>query len=162
MFGLPPPPPTKNSWIRPWWKSLLEMTEACKVPLFIYDTFTASFVTSTASGCGLIRTSNTRGILQTGDGAYSKNLDCRWTLTSNAMVELVFVDLNIEKSYDYIAVYDGDSTAAPLIGRFSGRSLPAPITSSSNKLFVRFTTDGSVQDQGFTILYRGTLHLKPS
>ena len=78
------------------------------------------------------------------------------------MVELVFVDLNTEVSHDYVAVYDGDSTAAPLIGRFSGSSLPAPITSSSTKLFVRFTTDGSGQNQGFTILYRGTIHLRPS
>ena len=86
---------------------------------------------------------------------YSSNMDCRWDLTSNVVIELLFYDFTTESSLDYVSVYDGDSTSAPLIGQFSGSSLPAPITSSSTKLHVRFISDGSVVYTGFTARYRG-------
>ena len=86
---------------------------------------------------------------------YSSNMDCRWNLTSNAVIELLFYYFTTESSADYVSVYDGGSTSAPLIGQFSGSSLPAPITSSSTKLYVRFTSDGSSQYRGFAARYRG-------
>ena len=86
---------------------------------------------------------------------YSNNMDCRWNLNSNAVIELLFYFFTTQWSADYVSVYDGDSTSAPLIGQFSGSSLPAPITSSSTKLYVRFTSDGSAQYGGFAARYRG-------
>ena len=86
---------------------------------------------------------------------YNSNMDCRWNLTSNVVIELLFYDFTTESSLDFVSVYDGDSTSAPLIGQFSGSSLPAPITSSSTKLHVRFISDGSVVYRGFTARYRG-------
>ena len=86
---------------------------------------------------------------------YSSNMDCRWNLTSNAVIELLFYYFSTQSSADYVSVYDGDSISAPLIGQFSGRSLPAPITSSSTKLYVRFTSDGSSEYTGFNARYRG-------
>ena len=86
---------------------------------------------------------------------YSSNMDCRWNLTSNALIELLFYFFTTKSSLDYVSVYDGDSISAPLIGQFSGRSLPAPVTSSSTKLYVRFTSDGSRQYRGFAARYRG-------
>ena len=88
---------------------------------------------------------------------YSDKMDCRWSLTSNAVIELLFYTFTTESSIDYVSVYDGDSTSAPLIGQFSGSSLPAPITSSSTKLYVRFTSDGSSSSRyrGFATRYRG-------
>ena len=86
---------------------------------------------------------------------YSSNMDCRWNLTSNAVIELLFYYFTTQSSADYVSVYDGDSISAPLIGQFSGRSLPEPITSSSTKLYVRFTSDGSSEYTGFNARYRG-------
>ena len=86
---------------------------------------------------------------------YSNNMDCQWSLTSNAVIELLFYHFTTESSVDYVRVYDGESTSAPLIGRFSGSSLPVPITSSSTKLYVRFTSDHSVVYIGFIARYRG-------
>ena len=94
-------------------------------------------------------------IYSTRTSTYSSNMDCRWNLTSNAVIELLFYFFATESSADYVSVYDGDSTSAPLIGQFSGSSLPAPITSSSTKLYVRFTSDGSSQYRGFAARYRG-------
>ena len=88
---------------------------------------------------------------------YSSNMDCRWNLNSNAVIELLFYFFTTQSSADYVSVYDGDGISAPLIGQFSGSSLPAPITSSSTKLYVRFTSDGSSSSQyrGFAARYRG-------
>ena len=94
-------------------------------------------------------------IYSTVASTYNDYMDCRWGLTSNTVIELLFYTFTTESSADYVRVYDGDSTSAPLIGQFSGSSLPAPITSSSTKLYVRFTSDGSSTYAGFTARYQG-------
>ena len=84
-------------------------------------------------------------------------MDCRWNLTSNAVIELLFHYFATQWRADYVSVYDGDSISAPLVGEFSGSIVPAPITSSSTKLYVRFTSDGSnpLPYKGFAARYRG-------
>jgi len=93
-------------------------------------------------------------------------MDCYWSLSSNAKLELIFSRFNTEYGGDYVSVYDGDSTSSPLIGQFSGSSVPAPITSSSNNLYVRFTSDSSGEYSGFVARYKaitdGSIRLKGS
>ncbi len=96
------------------------------------------------------------------DYFYFNNMDCHWSLQSSTTftrLELTFFQFSTERYADYLYVYDGDSSASPLIGKFSGTTLPAPITSSSNKLHIRFTTDSSKTARGFRASYRGRLHL---
>lgn len=75
------------------------------------------------------------------------------------MLELVFFRFSTETSADYVNVYDGGSSSSPLVGRFSGSSLPAAITSSSNQLYVKFDSDSSGNYEGFVAAYRGLIHL---
>ena len=102
---------------------------------------------------------NTGGVIQSNDMSttYLNNMDCQWNMSSNARVELVFVLLNTESSYDYVNVYDGGSLSSTLIGSYSGTSRPVPITSSSSKLYVRFISDSSRTYQGFRAHYRGEM-----
>ena len=87
---------------------------------------------------------------------YSSNMNCDWTLSANAKLQLVFFGpFNTESNKDFVYVYDGDSSSARLIGGFSGSSRPGPIVSSSNQLYIRFTSDGSSQYEGFKAIYRG-------
>ena len=104
----------------------------------------------------------TDGIIESNqiNTAYTNNMDCQWNISSNAVLELVFLRFNTEASYDYVRVYSGGSLSSPLIGTFTGSSLPAPITSSSNNLYVRFASDGSVTSQGFRARYRGMMYVK--
>jgi len=81
-------------------------------------------------------------------------MDCQWTFNSNAEIELVFLRFDTEPSADFLRVYDGGSSSSPLIGTFSGSTLPSPIQSSSSNLFVRFTSDSSGIHQGFGARYR--------
>ena len=77
-------------------------------------------------------------------------MGCDWTLSADAKLELVFFGpFTTQDNVDFVYVYDGSSSSARLIGRFSGRSRPGPIVSSSNQLYVRFTSDGSSQLDGF-------------
>ena len=50
-------------------------------------------------------------------------------------------------------MYDGANNAAPLLGTFSGGTLPGVIVSTNNSLYVTFETDSSVTLSGFQINY---------
>ena len=122
-------------------------------------------VTSTCANLLLEQTSSSGIIISTNNSDYDYNsatnykydndMDCYWNLTSSTKVELTFFTFNTELDMDYLYVYDGGSSSSPLIGPYSGTSLPSPITSSSNKLHVRFTSNASARRRGFRASYRG-------
>ena len=116
-------------------------------------------VTSSCSGL-LVRVTNTGGIIRSNqDTYYSNNMDCQWKISSNVMLQLVFIRFSTESNYDILTVYNGGSSSSPVIGRFNGSSLPPSITSSSGQLYLRFTSDGSVTKEGFLANYQGVLLL---
>ena len=82
-------------------------------------------------------------------------MDCQWTLSSNTNLKLVFFRFQTESVHDNVYVYDGGSSSSRQIGKYNGVSLPGAITSSQNKLFVKFTTDGSAVLSGFAASYHG-------
>ena len=115
-------------------------------------------VTSSCANLLVMKT-NASGIIRSSrNGHYSDNMNCQWNLSSNVKLELAFLHFKTYSSADYVNVYDGGSSSSPLLGTFSGSSLPAPIMSSSNKLHVTFITDGSGRNEGFTATYRGKKH----
>lgn len=52
-------------------------------------------------------------------------------------------------AYDHVEVRDGGSETSPLLGRFCGYDKPDDIKSSSNQLWLKFVSDGSVNKAGF-------------
>lgn len=72
---------------------------------------------------------------------------------TNAIV-LTFTEFALELDYDYLYVYDGNSTQAPLIntGGSTGTTIPGPFTSSAadGALTVKFFSDQGVVDTGFS------------
>ncbi len=87
--------------------------------------------------------------------------DYQNSLTTQYLIEppeadsivLFFSKLNIQSGYDYLTIYDGDTTAAPVIGEYCGDNLPPYLISSSGKMLIEFTTDDSIQNSGFEIGY---------
>ena len=69
------------------------------------------------------------------------------------MVQLHFTSFNTESGFDYVRVYDGNDTTAPLLHTFSGTSRPSDVFSSGNTIFVSFVTDDSSTRDGFQIIY---------
>lgn len=100
--------------------------------------------------------SSTSGIIYSNkNGQYTNGMRCEWSLSGNTNLELVFFRFNTERNYDFVYVYDGSSSSSPLIGSYNGSSLPSNVKSSSNNVFVKFTTDGSVLQSGFAAAYHG-------
>jgi len=77
------------------------------------------------------------------------NPDCHWILIASQPEEhitLTFTRIDIHESdsceHNYVEVRDGDSgggsdlTVSPLIGRYCGNRIPAPVTSQGNALYI--------------------------
>lgn len=79
----------------------------------------------------------------------------------NAFPSYRFNSFSLEASsncrYDYVAVYDGENTLAPLMGKFCGQQLPPNLRSSSNQMFLEFVTDASIVAEGWRATYSETL-----
>ena len=120
-------------------------------------TVTVSY--SCSSNLLLLDVSNTRGIIRSNykrvESTYNSNMDCFWNFSSNAKLHLTFFRFQTQSGYDFVTVYDGNSSSSPLLGRFSGSSVPSPITSSSNQLCDRFTSNNGTQYSGFVARYAG-------
>ena len=54
---------------------------------------------------------------------------------------------------DRLLIYDGDSSSAPLIGRYCGRSTPEGVISSTNLVFMRFESNTKIGYDGFVLEY---------
>jgi len=72
----------------------------------------------------------------------------------NNKVKLTFESFDLEEDYDYLYVYDGNSTTAPDLspGGFTGTGfLPGPFTSTAadGSLTVKFYSDGGVVESGY-------------
>ena len=76
------------------------------------------------------------------------------------MVQLHFLNFDLDLNNDKVYVYDGSDTTASLLYTVSGTSRPSDVFSSGNTVFVSFVTDSSITKDGFKIAYsmiKGTL-----
>ncbi|MEA3449149.1 MAG: C10 family peptidase [Bacteroidota bacterium] len=90
------------------------------------------------------------------------NTDCTWLIQPDSAesIKLTFLQFDTEEN-DVLNVYDGNSTDAPLIGAYSGSSIPPEIISSGNALAFHFITDSDVQSKGWKVKYESIVLDKP-
>uniref|UniRef100_A0A3B3YKM0 CUB domain-containing protein n=1 Tax=Poecilia mexicana TaxID=48701 RepID=A0A3B3YKM0_9TELE len=96
---------------------------------------------------------------------YPNNINCHWSITLQAgyRIKLFFPVMDLEGrnslsdecDYDSVSVYDGDSQADTLMGRWCGREKPSSLVSKGNKLLVVLSTDRNEAHRGFTASYLG-------
>ncbi len=88
-------------------------------------------------------------------GNYSDNSNSTVTISpyGAAKVTLNFTQFNMEQDYDYVYVYDGPNTSSPVIGSYTGTTLPTAITSSGPSVTVRQNSDNNTNAAGFTMLW---------
>ncbi len=107
------------------------------------------------SGSSLITTCD--GILYDSGGnqVYQNNTNTITTIAPpGAMsITLNFQSFSFESGYDFLYIYDGSSTTAPLIGTYDGNTLPngGVITSSGGSITLRQSTDPYLQEDGFML-----------
>ncbi|MCX8485998.1 MAG: IPT/TIG domain-containing protein, partial [Crocinitomicaceae bacterium] len=69
--------------------------------------------------------------------------------TPGSFVKLTFNFLTVETCCDYIKIYNGNSTAAPLIGQYTASPGVIQSTALDGSLTIQFVSDGSVVYAGF-------------
>jgi hypothetical protein len=103
-----------------------------------------------------------KGSIEDGSGpidSYSNNLSCTWLIapvdTVNS-ITVTFMRFDLSSS-DSLYFYDGEDASAPLLAAYSGSTLPTDVTSSGDRLFVQFVTDGTIQSDGWMFEYSSAL-----
>ncbi|KAM6149501.1 CUB and sushi domain-containing protein 1 [Erethizon dorsatum] len=87
---------------------------------------------------------------------YPPGKECDWRVKVNPdfVIALIFRSFNMEPSYDFLHIYEGEDSNSPLIGSFQGSQAPDRIESSGNSLFLAFRSDASVGLSGFAIEFK--------
>ena len=85
-------------------------------------------------------------------GSYNNFENSTYTICSNSgnCLNVNFTSFDIETNWDYLYIYDGPTTASPLVGTYTGTNSPGNITASGTCLTFRFTSDGSITYPGWT------------
>ncbi|KTG03944.1 hypothetical protein cypCar_00030354 [Cyprinus carpio] len=92
---------------------------------------------------------------------YKEALNCEWIIEAppGYPIKIIFDKFRTEVNYDVLEVRDGRYPSSPLIGSYQGTQVPQFLISTSNFLYLLFTTDKSHSDIGFRIRYE-TLQLQ--
>ena len=87
---------------------------------------------------------------------YEINKDFYWKIAADPdkKIRVTFNDINIENGqsckYDYLQIRDQDASGKEL-GKYCGRTLPQPIISTNNQLFIHFHSDDQQTRTGFKL-----------
>lgn len=71
--------------------------------------------------------------------------------STGSKLSVSFTSFNLESGYDYLYIYNGNSTSASLVGSYTGTTLPSSFTSTAadGSLTFRLTSDGIINAAGF-------------
>ncbi|CAG9771064.1 unnamed protein product [Ceutorhynchus assimilis] len=90
---------------------------------------------------------------------YPASKDCAWHVRAlpGHRIRLAFMNFNLEAHpecyFDYVQIFDGDSSKSSQIGRYCGPRVPQLIVSSDNQLYMTFKSDSNIHKKGFWATY---------
>ncbi len=94
-----------------------------------------------------------------GSGAnYADNEDYTYTISpvNTSSVTINFSSFDLETNFDSLYIYDGSSTASPLIGGYTGLSSPGIVSSTGGSITIHFISDPFVNNAGFSATWNCT------
>ncbi|GIV22631.1 MAG: hypothetical protein KatS3mg025_0290 [Bacteroidia bacterium] len=83
-----------------------------------------------------------------GNYSNSQNSLMRFVAPNGQRIQISFSSFTLENA-DYLELYDGSGTGAPLIGRYGGTNTPPAVVSLSDTVTFRFYSDGTVNYAGW-------------
>ena len=97
------------------------------------------------------------GTLEDGSGPndYQNNNDCRWLIKPDRAITIHFrfTKFSTEPTNDQVIIYDGATTSDPVLGTFSGTTIPATVNSTGGQMLIRFITNSSITSTGWRAYY---------
>ncbi|KAH9499429.1 Deleted in malignant brain tumors 1 protein [Bulinus truncatus] len=89
---------------------------------------------------------------------YPNNFQCSWTIVAGKGQRIVLTldNVHTECYYDYVYVYEGTNENSTLLGRFC-QAKNVILESTYNALFIFFSSDLSVTEDGFNATYSFTV-----
>ncbi|MEE4255638.1 MAG: C10 family peptidase [Bacteroidales bacterium] len=102
------------------------------------------------------------GTIDDGSGPlydYAPDMDCSWLIAPSdtiSSITISFLEFNTA-SGDILTVYDGETTAAPVLGIFQGPDMPTDITSTGDRVLITFETNSDTEAPGWLLEYRGEI-----
>lgn len=107
------------------------------------------------SDCGTVPCTDTIYDMGGPNRNYYDNEDYTYTIAPSgaSSVSLNFSSFSTEANFDSLWLYDGSSTSAPLIGKYTGTSGPGTIHSTGGAITMRFKSDGATNSTGFNAIW---------
>jgi PKD repeat protein len=122
----------------------------------VFSVVTAKSQTTYTMCYGTQTTQAATGTLYDSGGpnySYYYNEYCAFLIKASCAgnpITLSFSSFQTEGCCDYLYIYNGNNTSAPVIGMFSGSSLPSPVTATSGSMLLVWSSDGSVNYGGWS------------
>lgn len=118
----------------------------------------ANYTSLTGTTCsGTTYLTSATGALSDGSGAgdYGNNATCNWLIQpENAVsIQLTFDAFSTQLNADGVIVYDGPNTSSPVLGTYTGSTLPPTLSTSGGAMLVRFVSDAATTGAGFDAHY---------
>ncbi|BHF63132.1 Bone morphoproteintic protein 1 [Sparganum proliferum] len=117
--------------------------------------------------CGGYLRRNKGGITSPGfPSQYPPNIKCVWTIEVAAgfSVVLTFDSFELEEQWDcevdYLEVFDGSSESAASLRKICGSGFPKPVASTTNKMTLKFVSDGVISKKGFRVRFENVPYSK--
>lgn len=86
---------------------------------------------------------------------YNANENYTYTIapTGSSGVTLNFTSFTTEANYDSLWIYNGTSTASPLLGKYTGTTGPGTVSSTGGAITIRVKSDGATQAAGWRAIW---------
>ncbi|MCX7606434.1 MAG: glycosyl hydrolase family 18 protein, partial [Bacteroidia bacterium] len=96
-------------------------------------------------------------------GSYFNRENWTWTLapTGASQVSVTFHSFQLENGYDTLFIYNGSSSASPLIGAYTGTASPGSVTGTSGALTFRYKSDNATTASGWLATWSCIQDLTP-
>jgi hypothetical protein len=121
----------------PWTWSCTSCTTTCAIAA------PNLFVAPPATACsGTVQLAVSTAPIGIGDGPddYAVSTSCAWIVLASGPITVSFSEFGTEANVDFVKLYDGTASSAPLLGSFAGTAVPGPVTSTGGALTVVFTS----------------------